>query len=214
MKNKIRRVARQLSLPVSALAGALFAAGVIFGLIAYLDRSPVRQKNIPGASAWSQHLVVAAVAFVLFGYAWWRRQRRFGRRSGRLWLLAPFGKPAARRVARTVAAGLGRQPGRGRALLALPPIAAFLYCLARMGEQVTAGLDPNFTINAWGGPTYLGAMACHYLDLLVLMGVAAWMLHLILPPNPANPATDTASRSHTSPRLFGTAAGRRLPSQR
>ena len=46
------------------------------------------------------------------------------------------------------------------------------------------GLDPNFTVNAWGGPTYLGAMASHYLDLLVLMGAAAWMLHLILLPDP------------------------------
>jgi len=199
MKNKIRRVARQLSLPVSALAGALFAAGVIFGLIAYLDRSPVRQKNIPGASAWSQHLVVAAVAFVLFGYAWWRRQRRFGRRSGRLWLLAPFGKPAARRVARTVAAGLGRQPGRGRALLALPPIAAFLYCLARMGEQVTAGLDPNFTINAWGGPTYLGAMACHYLDFLLVMAAAAWLLDRIMLPGPASSAPALSPAQARSP---------------
>src|SRR5262249_40772956 len=104
MKNRIRRVARQLSLPVSALAGALFAAGVIFGLIAYLDRSPVRQKNIPGASAWSQHLVVAAVALVLFGYAWWRRQRRFGRRSRGAWVLAPLAEPPAPPGAPTPAA--------------------------------------------------------------------------------------------------------------
>ena len=42
-------------------------------------------------------------------------------------------------------------------------------------------------------------MACHYLDLLVLMGAAAWMLHLILLPDPTNAATDTAARSHPSP---------------
>jgi hypothetical protein len=51
------------------------------------------------------------------------------------------------------------------------------------GEQVTAGLDPNFIINAWGRPTYSDAMAAHYLDLPVLMGAAAWMLHLILLPD-------------------------------
>ena len=62
------------------------------------------------------------------------------------------------------------------------------------GGQVTAGLDPDFTVNAWGGPTYAGAMACHYLDLLVLMCAAAWMLHLILLPDPANAATDSPAR--------------------
>jgi hypothetical protein len=172
---------------------------VIFGLFAYLGRSPVRQKSIPGASAWSQHLAVAAVACVLFGYAWWRHQRRFGRRSGRLWLLAPFGKPAARRVARTVAAGLRGRAGRGRALLALPPIAAVLYCFARMGEQVTAGLDPNFTINAWGGPTYLGAMACHYLDCLLVMAAAAWLLDRIMLPDPASSAPAPSPAQARSP---------------
>jgi hypothetical protein len=37
----------------------------------------------------------------------------------------------------------------------------FLYFFARAGEQVIGGLDPNSTVNAWGGPAYLGAMACH-----------------------------------------------------
>jgi hypothetical protein len=38
-------------------------------------------------------------------------------------------------------------------------------------------------------------MACHYLDLLVLMGAAAWLLHLILLPDSASAATDGAARS-------------------
>jgi len=46
-------------------------------------------------------------------------------------------------------------------------------------------------------------MAAHYLDLLVLMGAAAWMLHLILLPDPANAAADSASRSHPSPAAGG-----------
>lgn len=79
--------------------------------------------------------------------------------------------------------------GLGRAVLAVPLAGLFLYGFYRAGEQVTAGLDPNFTVNAWGGPTYLGAMACHFLDLLVVMGAAAWMLHLILLPDPATAAT-------------------------
>ncbi|WP_280382388.1 hypothetical protein [Nocardia wallacei] len=45
-----------------------------------------------------------------------------------------------------------------------------------------AGLDPNFTVDAWGGPGYLGAMACHYLDGALLMAAAAGLLHVLLLP--------------------------------
>ena len=192
MTNKIRRVARQLSAPLVILAAALFAAGGISGLISYLDRSSVRERFIPGSSAWWQHLAVAVVACAAFGYGRWRHQRRFGRHSDRLWLLAPLGKPAARRVARTLGALRGPS-GLGRALLAVPPAAVFLYFFYRNGEQVIGGLDPNFTVNAWGGPTYIGAMACHYLDGLVLMGAAAWLLdRILLPGQPTTPSNGDA----------------------
>ena len=51
-----------------------------------------------------------------------------------------------------------------------------------------AGLDPDFTANAWG-PTYLGAMACHYLDIALVVGVSGWLLDKILPrlPDPGEP---------------------------
>jgi hypothetical protein len=190
MTTNIRRAVWQLSAPLVVLAAALFAAGVISGLIEYLGRSPVRVRYIPGSSAWWQHVAVAALACLLFGYGRWRHQRRFGRDSGRLWLLAPLGRPAARRVARTARA-LRTPSGFGRGLLALLPAAIFLYFFARAGEQVIGGLDPNFTVNAWGGPTYLGAMACHYLDGLALMAAAAWLLDRILLPDRA--AAGTAS---------------------
>jgi len=209
-----RRALRHLSPSLAVLAAAAFAGGVAAGYIAYLHRSPTLHQHLPGTAAWPQQLNVAALAGAVFGYAYWRHHRTPRRPGEPPWLLSPLGQPAARRLARTIRTGLDGPSASGRAALALALAGLFLYGLYRAGEQVTAGLDPNYTVNAWGGPTYLGAMACHYLDLLVLMGVAAWMLHLILPPNPANPATDTASRSHTSPRLFGTAAGRRLPSQR
>ena len=152
MKTTIRRMARQLSVPVSVLAAALFASGMISGWFAYLGRSPVRERYVPGSSAWWQELAVAAAAGVLFGYAWWRR--RSGPRSGRLWLLAPLGKPAARRVARTVGGGVRGRSGLGRVLLAVPPAGLFLYSFYRAGEQVTGGLDrtPRSTPGA-GQPT-------------------------------------------------------------
>jgi hypothetical protein len=62
----------------------------------------------------------------------------------------------------------------------LPPLVLIGYGFGRIGEQVTDGLDPNFTVNAWGGPTYLGAMACHYLDAALGIAASAWLLDKIL----------------------------------
>jgi hypothetical protein len=179
MTDANRRILRQISPPLTILAVAVFAGGVVSGLLTYLDRSPVRVKFVPGTSAWWQHLGVAVAVSVLLAAGQWRHRRRFGPRSGRLWLLAPLGRAAARRVTGTAS----RAPGR--ALLALPPAVLFTYGFWRAGAQVIGGLDPNFTINAWGGPSYLGAMACHYLDGLALMGLAAWLIDKILLPDPA-----------------------------
>jgi hypothetical protein len=68
-----------------------------------------------------------------------------------------------------------------RSAAALPPLALIGYSFWRVGEQVIGGLDPNFTANAWGGPSYLGAMACHYLDAALMIAVGAWLLDKILP---------------------------------
>jgi hypothetical protein len=179
MTDTSRRILRQMSLPLTALAAAAFAAGVVAGLLSYLDRSPARETFVPGSSAWWQHLGVAVAVVALLALGQWRHRRRFGPRSGRLWLLSPLGKAAARRVARTVSGA------PGRVLLALPPALLFVYGFWRAGEQVIGGLDPSFTVNAWGGPTYFGAMACHYLDGLALMGLAAWLIDKIVLPDPA-----------------------------
>jgi hypothetical protein len=114
------------------------------------------------------------MAFALYGVASSRHRRRFGPGSGWL-LLSPLGAIAASRLMATM-----RQTS-WRTVAALPPLAFIAYGFWRIGEQVTAGLDPNFTVNAWGGPTYLGAMACHYLDCLLIIAACAWLLDRILP---------------------------------
>jgi hypothetical protein len=194
MRSKISTITRQLSVPLVALLSAAFAAGVACGWIEYLHRSHVREQFVPGSSAWWQQLAVALTACAIFGYAQWPHRRRFGLHSGRLWLLAPFGKPAAQRLVRS--AGIGpRASSPVRALFALVPAALIAYCCWRAGEQVTAGLDPNFTVNAWGGPSYAGAMACHYLDLFLLSAAAAWLLDKILPGHDRATAATPATSS-------------------
>jgi hypothetical protein len=187
MTTAAHRITRHLSLPLGAIAIAASGLGLASGLVQYLDRSPVGEAFVPGTSAWAQQGVVAALAVVAAVVVTWRRRRRpagAGPRGGPL-LLAPLGRAAGRRVAETFRAA-GRQPGAaGRALLALAPLALIGFGCYRAGMQVLGGLDPNFTVNAWGGPSYAGAMACHYLDLLVGMAAAAWLLDKILLPDPA-----------------------------
>ncbi|MBO0808227.1 MAG: hypothetical protein J2P32_07995, partial [Actinobacteria bacterium] len=172
----ISRITRQISPLLSASAAGVAVVGIATGFMEYLHRSPIRETQFPGTSAWAPHLVAAAVACALYGLARWRHSRRFGRGGGRLLLLAPLGRSAASRLAATV------RQASWRPAAALPPLALIGYSLWRAGEQVTAGLDPNFTINAWGGPSYLGAMACHYLDLGLMVTVSAWLLSRILLP--------------------------------
>ncbi len=95
-------------------------------------------------------------------------------------LLAPFGLAAFRRLTLTVRTAGSSASGVARVLLALAPAGLFLYCFWRAGHQVTAGLDPNNTANAWGGPGYAGALACRWLDVLVLAALAAAVLNFIL----------------------------------
>jgi hypothetical protein len=199
MITTIRRTVRQLSWPLTVIVAALFAAGVVAGWYQFLHRSPFMEKYVPGASAWWQQLAVAVLASVLFCYGRWRHLRRFGRGSGRLWLLAPLGKPAARRGARMVPGARRGQPGSARPLAALLAAGLFSYCFWRAGLQVTAGLDPNSTVNAWGGPTYLGAMGCHYLDCCVLMAAAAWLLDHVLLPDPVSTTAGGNAPARTAP---------------
>ena len=173
-------VTRQISPLLTAAAAGVTAVGVATGFLRYLDRSPIRESAAPGAAAWGQQLAVAGVACALYGVARWRRGRRPGRGGGRLLLLAPLGRNAAARL--TAAA----RQASWRIAAAIPPLGVIGYCCWRVGEQVTAGLDPNFTANAWGGPSYLGAMACHYLDIAVIIAASGWLLDKIL-PQPARP---------------------------
>jgi hypothetical protein len=167
---------RPISLVLSAATIALIGVGVVTGLNTYLNRSPVRAAHVAGTSAWSQQLIIAGVAVVLYGLALWLHRRRPGRGSGRLLLLAPIGTSAMARLAATM------REGSWRTLAVLPPLALIAYCWWRTGEQVIGGLDPNFTANAWGGPSYLGAMFCHYLDGGLIIAACAWLLNWIMIP--------------------------------
>jgi hypothetical protein len=168
---------------LAVLAGLLFTGGVSAGWLSYLHGSAAQVDHVPGTNAWWQQGGVAVIAGAL-GWLSWRRRRRG--QTGLRWLLAPLSRAAAGRISLLWRDALRRPRNAVRATLACPLLLLFGYGFFRAGYQVTSGLNPADTVNAWGGPTYAGALACHYLDLFVILMVTAWLLDRLLPrPEPA-----------------------------
>ena len=163
----------RLSRVAAGTAGALALAGVLSGLLVYLARSPDRGP-VPGTSAWLPHLVLAAVG------ALWLLVVVIRHRRGARLLLAPLGRRATARLAATFRTGGFGPTAMLRRLGSGLLVVVMAYGCWRTGLQVTGGLDPNFTANAWGGPSYLGAMFCHYVDGAWFFGVSAALLNLLL----------------------------------
>ncbi|GAB3295982.1 hypothetical protein EK0264_14680 [Epidermidibacterium keratini] len=160
------------SWPLIAGALALVIAGAATGLGTLVDAPRPVPVTSPDDTAWPAHIALGAVllAFLVL------RVRFRGWRA----LLTPMSARAGRRLR----AGLTERSPRAVASLALAALLAYLAF--RMGMQLTAGLDPAFTANAWGGPTYLGALLCHAIDAALISLIAVTALHLLLPA-PAHP---------------------------
>ncbi|SHN44017.1 hypothetical protein SAMN05443668_11018 [Cryptosporangium aurantiacum] len=154
------------------VAAVSTVAGLLSGLAMYLGRSPEREQHVAGTEAWLPHVAVAVVLAVWLLIA--SRRSPLGLRV----ILAPLGRPIAARIAATF---------RARAVLRWPAVGFLVFVEAylcwRIGVQVFAGLDPNFTANAWGGPSYAGAMLCHYLDGALLLLVCHTLLRWVTLPS-------------------------------
>lgn len=173
--------------PLSRLSvtvfAALFLTGIAAGTVEYTRRSPRIERHVAGTNAITIHvlLAVAAAAAVIGIQA--RRARRPADQRGLSPWAWPFSASAAARLRRTsrFAGGLSL-PNLARVIATVPLVLVLLYAPFRMGEQVTGGLDPNATVNAWGGPAYLGALLAHWLDGIVSFYAAAFLLSRLLLP--------------------------------
>jgi hypothetical protein len=58
-------LAYQLSGPLTALVGSAFVSGVIYGLLEFLQRSPIRREHVAGSAAWGQQLALALGTIVI-----------------------------------------------------------------------------------------------------------------------------------------------------
>lgn len=166
-------MASKLSAPVVATCLGLFGLGVVAGLVQYMNRSSVLEKYVPGSSAVGAHLVLAGLAALALGVLFAIGRQRL--------LTAPFSKSAFERFQQTV-----RLQSRlsvstvARMLVSLFLALLFLYNFWRAGDQVLGGLDPNYVVNAWGGPSYWGASLAHWLDTVLLLYAQAALLHVAM----------------------------------
>ncbi len=101
------------------------------------------------------------------------------------WIVTALRYPAARPSTPLSADFVRRIRATSRSPLRAVPVTILLvlclYLVWRMGQQVLGGLDPAFTANAWGGPGYVGAFYCHYLDCALQIAVGLWVVDRLLP---------------------------------
>lgn len=171
----------QLSRPAVITATVSAIIGLACGVAVYLHRADQIEPHVAGTSAWLPHLVILAVVATWFAVA--SRRSPFGWKV----IFAPVGRPVTARIRATLRSGV--HPLNLLRCLAV----AFLvlleaYMAWRIGEQVFAGLDPSFTSNAWGGPSYPGAMFCHYLDGALLYPICHVLLRSVTVPATPGPA--------------------------
>jgi len=173
----------RLSRVTATVFAVLLATGIAEGAAEYARRPPEIEQHVAGTNAITVHVLIAVAAAVAVTGIQSRRSRQSAWHRGPSPWAAPFSAGAASRLRRTIrfAGGLS-VPNLARAAAAVPLVLVLLYIPFRMGLQITGGLDPNATVNAWGGPTYLGALLAHDLDGIVGFYAAAFLLSRFLPP--------------------------------
>jgi hypothetical protein len=179
----VPRPTRRVSRLSVGVLGTAFLLGIAEGAVAYSHRSPVLERHVPGTNAIRVHVVLAVAATVVVLLIQVRRARKRNQRGPSPWT-APFSSRAVTRLSRTFRLSPAATMIRAVPMALL--VLVLLYAPCRMGMQVIGGLDPNSTVNAWGGPTYAGALLAHWLDCVIGFYVAAFLLaRLLVPAGPA-----------------------------
>lgn len=142
-----------ISPPLVAISVSLFLAGIPWGLPVGSGQ-PVPTHD-PAANALGAHLVIATCAVIVGGalLAGFRRVRgHFPDFAG------PWRESTWRAIRATFTTSVPRS------ILLSISLAVAAYMLLRLGMQVGFVGRPAEYVNAWGGPTYLGAFGAHLLD--------------------------------------------------
>lgn len=169
---------KRLSRLTVAVLLAAFVIGVVEGAVSYSNRLSVIERHVASTNAITVHLVLAIVAVLIVFATQIRRSRQPTVQRGQSPWVAPFSTNAMSRLSRTM------RLSRGAHVVRLLPttllVLVVLYAPFRMGDQIVGGIDPNFTVNAWGGPTYLGALLADWLDCILGFYAATFLLSRVL----------------------------------
>jgi hypothetical protein len=170
----------QLSPLTTAALLALFLLGIAKGAVADAHRSLVPEPHTAGTNAITIQVLLAIATAVVVTAIEVRRSGRADGRGPSPWA-APFSAAAVTRLGRTFGFARGLSlPNAARVLVTVPLLLVLAYAPFRLGAQVIGGLDPNATVNAWGGPTYIGAFLAYWLDGIVAFYAAAFLLGRVL----------------------------------
>jgi len=180
---------------VTCLA-VLFAVGTIAGLIQLVRGTDTTSTGSSVAVANVVHCLIAAIVIGLVVIA-----HRLNPNGLRALVRSPFtiagwhnlllATIALPRwlidIARALSGGRSRRRGFGHLLLGLPAGlvltgAAVLvwFTPLRAGLQVFAAFDSDFTRDAWGGPSYLGASLAHWMDGVLTFYAATALIKAVL----------------------------------
>lgn len=198
--NPTRDIGYQLSRLCFGILAVLFVLGIGYGALEYASRARVAERHVAGTNAITVHALIAvAAALIVAGIQVWR-SRRPALRGPSPWA-APFSAAAMARLRRTTTFSRGLSPANlARVIVAVPLVLVMAYAPLRMGAQITSGLDPSATVNAWGGPSYPGALLAHWLDCVVGFYAAAFLLsRVLLPAAQSRPGRSAARDATTIP---------------
>lgn len=154
----------------------IFAAGLGFGYVLYLHRPTTLKPNIPANNAIAIHLAIAACALLavtIIQLYRWRKQ------LPNIWA-APFSDHAFQRLKATFCPRPFTLLSIPRAIVCVPLLIVMLFTPFRIAAQIGDARDPSLPLNAWGGPSYIGASLAHGMDLLIFLYVAAFILSVVM----------------------------------
>lgn len=168
------------------ICATLFAVGVAQGWMMYTQRSSEIEKHVIGSNAVALHVLLAiiligAIAITIF-------YRKFAPNKPYIVWLAPFTKQAFERTKNAILLKNGRSGWQVfKAIIIGLLTLFFLFNFFRSGMQVLGARDPNFTVNAWGGPGYWGASLAHWMDAVYLLYFEAGAIALLTAKAPKRP---------------------------
>lgn len=169
MKTKLSRF-------ILGVLSTSFVAGFCYGIYRNVNNISAYVPDDPKNDAIAVHIIIAISVIVIVTVIQTYRSRKH---LPNVWK-APFTQKALRRFKATMIPRRFTITTIPRMILSFLTASIIVFAPFRIGEQIIGGLDKAATNNSWGGPSYAGSMAAHYMDMLILVYIAALILSWVM----------------------------------